>query len=100
MALQALDWNNPGTYKSGWYDGKASREECGRYAYFQFTSAGSGRWTVRRYGSPSHAVRVCERFGLTLAECDCYDFQEYGEMYGRACIHIWAVRLRKTIVGC
>jgi len=100
MALHYINWSDSGSYKSGWYRGKASRKDCGQYAYFQFTSVGAGRWTVRRYGGLSHSVRVCESGGLVLAECDCYDFLHYGAGFDRACIHIWAVRLRKSLVGC
>ena len=100
MALRVIDWTDEGAYKSGWYSGKASRKECGLWACFEFAPAGFGYWLVCRPSGSSHIVKVCSSPEGYLAFCDCYDFQAYGAGFGRACIHIWAVRRHKAIVGC
>lgn len=100
MVLHYIDWTDDGLWKSGAIHPYSSRKAAAQGYNIGVYSIGGGEYAVLRDGGEWHNVFVCTMYGVTIADCNCVDFVQYGADYSRACMHIWKVYLTKNIGVC
>ena len=100
MALVKIDLADDGWWKTGAIHPYASRKETAQKVEFAVITESDNWYWVKRDGGIWHHVKVCADGIDIKADCDCYDFQNYGAGFNRACMHIWYVMLNKSIGVC
>ena len=96
MALVKIDLADDGWWKSGAIHPYASRKAAAQG--YEFTSVGGtdNVWLVHRTGGLLHRVQACIDGMDIKADCNCYDFINYGAGFNRACMHIWYILLNES----
>ena len=96
MALTLIDLEDDGYWKQPTHHRRASRKLVAQHNAFPvIVEADNWYWVRRPHGSWHHA-KVCIDGMDIMADCDCYDFQQYGAGFNRACMHIWYILLTQS----
>ena len=97
MSSTLIDLTDYGHYKGPRGHVYDSRVYQGAFGSFTVSRINIWLWNCRQAGHSNHKVVAVLSDGDLYADCDCYDFQQYGKYYHRACMHIWRVYFREDI---
>lgn len=78
------------------YDSRKQAAESQQYTITRVNDLSS---KIQRVGGGLYYVSAYRDGVGVMAGCSCYDFSEYGEDFGRACVHIWAAILTGELMG-
>jgi len=91
MALTPINFSDYGYYKGPHPSRYGSRVWLGAFGSFAVSRINAYWWNCRLSGHSSHKIVIVKFGDAVYADCDCYDFQHYGDSYRRACAHIWRI---------
>ena len=87
----AINLDEIGTYQGSSKDLYDSRYDAASSPNYTVSRTNAYWWHCQYLGHSDHVV-LAVMVGSTLyADCDCYDFREYGRTFERACEHIWRI---------
>lgn len=98
MAWVEIDLEDLGAYQGEHQDGYDLRYSHGDLGNYTVTKTSEYIFSVRYGFGSTYSVNIIQYHGRLYAECTCYDFEQYGRRYGRACHHIWRVYLHESFV--
>lgn len=92
-----INLSDYGHYQEFHKGGLGARVYTGAFGSFSVSRINDYWWNCRMPGRSNHKVLAVLFGGDLYADCDCYDFQQYGKSYKRACYHIWNIYFHEDI---
>lgn len=86
-----IDLEEIGTYQESNIRMYDSRYDAAESSDFTVSRTNDYYWKCQRFGHSEHVVLAVLFNNSLYADCDCYDFQQYGKRFARACEHIWRI---------